>query len=346
MALIILLTMMLIRIMRRRGRMRLRRRVRHRSRVLWHWPWLLRMLLRDGVWLRRMLLRHWTGLLWSWMRLLRMLLWCGTGLLRRRAWLCRMLRSRLHGMVLYRMLRRAGAPGLRRSRMRLRRMIIYGSQCMQLVYLSRSRSIVLLDRGPIDSQLSIVQRRRAGSFRRTYRYGANSGVGKSFHIGGLRSSQISMSVAPVYIVDDSDIIDHGGSMYITHIVIADIDAGDMLPWTEVPITGRRAIGGECNADVHTRTYRRPAVITAIFAPGDPGRGPLVSRHPYPSVRIIIEPVAVVECGPAPAVIGYPCPTILRVHPVATGAIRAEAGAGAGHPYVSVVGIADPGAKWA
>lgn len=150
-----------------------------------------------------------------------------------------------------------------------------------------------------------------------------------------------MPIPPVDIVDDGDIIDDRG---VTYIIIADIDAGDMRSGAGDPITCRRAISAECHADVYTRPDGRPAIVPAIFAPGDPGGRPIVSGHPHPSISVVIKPVAIVESGPAPTVVGYPGPAVFRIHPVTTGAIRPETGAGSRHPNIAVVRIADPGAK--
>lgn len=166
-------------------------------------------------------------------------------------------------------------------------------------------------------------------------------MGKSFHIGRLRPSDIGMSIPPTNIVDNGDIID---DCSIVHIVIADIDAGNMLSGAGNPITCRRAIGAECNADVYTRPDRRPAIVSAVFAPGHPGRSPIVSRHPYPSIRVVIEPVAIVESGPAPAIAGYPCPAVIRIYPMATTAIRPKTRARSRYPYITIVRIADPGVE--
>ena len=174
---------------------------------------------------------------------------------------------------------------------------------MQVTHLGRTCIVIMLDRRPVDRYLSIMQRSRAWSFCRAYRHRANGGMGKSFYIGRLRSPEISMPISSIDVIDNGDIIDHRGSMHIAHVVVADIDAGDMLPGAEGPITCRGTISAECNADVYTRSNRRPAIVTAVFAPGDPGRRPFISRHPYPSISVVIEPVAVVKRSPAPAVVG-------------------------------------------
>jgi len=166
-------------------------------------------------------------------------------------------------------------------------------------------------------------------------------MGKSFHIGRLRPSEVGVSIPSIDVVDNGDIIDDRS---VSHIIIADIDAGNMLSWAGNPITCRRAIRAECNADVYPRAYRRPTIIPAILAPGDPGRRPIVSRHPYPSIGVVVEPVAIMESGPTPAIVGDPGPSIFRIHPMTTGAIRTETGADSRHPNITVIRIADPGAE--
>jgi hypothetical protein len=169
-------------------------------------------------------------------------------------------------------------------------------------------------------------------------------MGKSFHIGRLRSPEISMPIPPVYIVNDSDVIDDRGIMDIPDIVIADVHAGDTLPRTKGPIMRRRPVAGISNADVYPWTDRRPTIITTVFAPCDPCRSPFVTRYPHPSIRVIIEPVAIVEGGPTPTIIRDPCPSVGCIHPMTTCAVRSETGACARHPYITVIRVAHPGAE--
>jgi hypothetical protein len=122
-----------------------------------------------------------------------------------------------------------------------------------------------------------------------------------------------MSITTIDIVDHGNIIYDGGVM---HIIVAHIDIGDMFPRTENPIASRRTIGVECNANVYPRTYRSPAIVAAVFTPGDPSRRPFISRNPHPPIGIVVEPVAVMEWRPAPTIIGQPGPAVVRIHPVA------------------------------
>lgn len=151
-------------------------------------------------------------------------------------------------------------------------------------------------------------------------------MGKSFHISCLRSLNIRMPIPSVHIVDDGDIVNDRGVADIVYIIVADIDAGDMLPGTKIPISRRWTIGAIGDADVYAGTDGRPTIIAAVFAPGDPGRSPFITRGPHPSIRVVIEPIAVVEGSPAPAIIGYPGPAILRIDPVTAGAIGTKTGA--------------------
>lgn len=206
--------------------------------------------------------------------------------------------------------------------------------------------IPALYRRTIYGQLSISHSRRSRSFRRTYGHRPDGGMGKSFHIGRLRPAEISTSIPSVDIVDDSDIIDDRGSMHVPDIIIADVHAGDTLSRTKDPIIGRRPVSAVSNADVYPWTDRRPTIVASVFPPGHPCRGPFISRYPHPSIRVIIEPVAIVEGGPAPAVIRDPCPSFLRIYPVTARAVRSESCARARHPYIAIIRIADPGAVWA
>jgi hypothetical protein len=127
-------------------------------------------------------------------------------------------------------------------------------------------------------------------------------MGKSFHISWLGTPKISMPISPVDIVNDRNIIDDRSIVYIPDIIIADIYAGDTFSRAKIPIICRRSVSAVNNADVYPRTDGRPTVIAAILAPGDPCRGPFISRHPHPAIGVIIEPVAIVESSPAPVVI--------------------------------------------
>lgn len=225
--------------------------------------------------------------------------------------------------------------------------VIHRFQRMQVPHLrGAGGSIPTLYRRAIYGQLSISYGSCSRSFRRTYGHRPDGGMGKSFHIGRLGPAEISTSVPSVDIIDDGDIIDDRGSTNVPDIVIADVHAGDTFPGTKDPIAGGRPVSAVSNADVYPWTDRRPTVIASVFSPGHPCRGPFVSRHPHPSIRVIIKPVAIVEGGPAPAVIRDPCPSVLRIYPVAARAVRSEPCARARHPYIAIIGIADPGAIWA
>jgi hypothetical protein len=128
-----------------------------------------------------------------------------------------------------------------------------------------------------------------------------------------------------------------------NIIIAHIDIGDMFPWAESPIVDRRPVSTKGDADINSRPYGRPAIIAPVFSPGDPGRSPFISRRPHPSIGIVVKPVPIMKGGPAPTVIGYPGPAFLCVDPVSAAAIRTEATASCGNPYISIIRVAHPGA---
>jgi hypothetical protein len=61
--------------------------------------------------------------------------------------------------------------------------------------------------------------------------------------------------------------------------------------------------------------RRPAHVFRTFPPGDPGRGPLISWNPTPSVPTNIGPSAVVVGGPGKTFAGVPVPAVIGPNPV-------------------------------
>ena len=225
------------------------------------------------------------------------------------------------------------------------RTIVDGSQRMQIAHLSGpGRSIVLLHRRTINSELTIPYRGSSGPFRRTYSHRPHRRMGKSFHIACLGSPEIRAPISPVDIVNHRNIIDDRGIMYIPDIIITDIHTGDTVSRTKIPIICRRPVSAVSNANVYPGTDGRPTIIASILAPGDPGRSPFISRHPHPSIRIIIEPVAIMESGPTPTVIRDPCPSIIRIHPMTSRAIGSESAPCIRYPHIAVIRIADPGTE--
>lgn len=79
---------------------------------------------------------------------------------------------------------------------------------------------------------------------------------------------------------------------------------------------RTGIAPQPYTDDKLRPERRPSVKTVTIAPTDPGRRPLITRYPYPSVKRIINPPAVMESGPTPRVKGNPCIAIYGHLPIA------------------------------
>jgi hypothetical protein len=65
--------------------------------------------------------------------------------------------------------------------------------------------------------------------------------------------------------------------------------------------------------------RRPADISVATAPIDPGRTPIVARHPEPSEAALENPAAIVIGHPAPIgfiIVGYPVPApVVGIDPV-------------------------------
>jgi len=113
---------------------------------------------------------------------------------------------------------------------------------MQVPHLRGSgRRAVLLYVRAIDGQLSVTHGGCAGPCRRPYRHGLDGPMGKSFYIVCLRPADIGTSSTPVDVVDDGDIIDHCCISNVPDIVVTDIDAGDAIPGTKVPIGCRRSV---------------------------------------------------------------------------------------------------------
>ena len=63
-----------------------------------------------------------------------------------------------------------------------------------------------------------------------------------------------------------------------------------------------------------RRQRRPADVIVAFAPGNPGRRPLITRNPNPADSAQARPAAVVIRGPAEWLLGDPSPAGVGVNP--------------------------------
>src|SRR5258708_11509419 len=177
-----------------------------------------------------------------------------------------------------------------------------------------------------------------------YRHRADRGMGISCYIIRRGSTQVcSSATSPIDIIDNRYIIDDGRSMDVLNIIIAHVDIGNMVAGTKDPIVGRWPVTAEGDADIYPGSYGRPAVIASVLSPGDPGRGPFISRHPHPSIVIVVEPVAIMKRRPTPAITRYPGPAFVSIDPVPAGAILTEIAASCRHPYISIIRIIHPGA---
>ena len=96
-------------------------------------------------------------------------------------------------------------------------------------------------------------------------------------------------------------------------------------------------------DLDAGAERGPGVAVVVFAPGDPGRCPLIAGQPHPAVIVVEMPAAVMEGGPAPAVVGGPGPAIVGIDPLSAGVVRTEIFGlvGTGDPGIAEFGRADP-----
>src|SRR5207249_2144973 len=90
-----------------------------------------------------------------------------------------------------------------------------------------------------------------------------------------------------------------------------------------------------------RWQRRPTDVPSTALPAHPGRRPLVSRHPHPSVARVVEPAAVVIWRPTPRLIANPGPPRVGEYPVSID-IRAPPVVDVPRaPHRSVVAVLEP-----
>lgn len=169
-------------------------------------------------------------------------------------------------------------------------------------------------------------------------------MGISCDIVRCGSTQIGSSTsAPIDIINNRYIINYGRIMYVAHIIVAHVDTGNAVAGTEGPVVCGRPVTAEGDADIHPWAHGCPAIVTAIFAPGDPGRGPFIAGRPHPSVGIVVEPVAIMKRRPAPAIAGNPDPAFVCINPMSAGAVGAKAAASCRYPYIPIIRIIHPGA---
>jgi hypothetical protein len=146
-----------------------------------------------------------------------------------------------------------------------------------------------------------------------------------------------------YLVIRPIIVDHiifNGDVRDVHRII---DVGNILHWrndvvaqdwfTDVADLAKVVIrGANIELDIHLRTnesslvndartagrQRRPANIIASSPPRDPCGAPvqILSGKPGPTVIREIRPAAIMISGPAKILVRHPCPSVIRVSPVA------------------------------
>jgi hypothetical protein len=131
-----------------------------------------------------------------------------------------------------------------------------------------------------------------------------------FHIAGLRSPHIMPPpTTGINIIDNSNIVYNSHIGVIMYIVTAHVRSVYIGPGEKGPVIGRRPVTVPGFTNLNIGPYGCPAIISAIFSPGDPRWRPVVPRHPHPSIGIIIKPVAIMKRRPSPVVIGEPGPTV-------------------------------------
>ena len=99
------------------------------------------------------------------------------------------------------------------------------------------------------------------------------------------------------------------------------------------------------AETHSGHQWSPAIITASTSPRYPSRSPNIVWYPHPSVKIIVEPAAIMKRRPAPRIIRYPRVAVLCRDPVTTGSIRNETSVNARHPDITILIMVYPCTIW-
>ena len=180
-----------------------------------------------------------------------------------------------------------------------------------------------------------------------YRNRVYGGVHGSFYIctlwpGGIGCAPTSVVIS---ITDNSGASDKGDIIVTGFIISRYISVSNISFIYKAPIIGRYAIPVETDTNIQSWSKRSPAVISVTLPPGYPGRAPLCSGHPKPSIGIIISPATIMECSPAPGVIGNPGPPIGCIHPMPFGRIGSEIGHCAGNPNIAVLWVVHPLSVW-
>jgi hypothetical protein len=97
---------------------------------------------------------------------------------------------------------------------------------------------------------------------------------------------------------------------------------EMLLWNKCP-PEMRGDPVEIDAHMHVWSHGSPGPVIIVRAPGNPCRSPFIARDPHPSEVIVEIPSSVMECSPAPAIIGNPGPSKVGVNPVSACGIGPE-----------------------
>jgi hypothetical protein len=169
-------------------------------------------------------------------------------------------------------------------------------------------------------------------------------MGIFFHVAGLRPPHIMPPPATgVDIIDNSNIVYNGHIGIIVYIVTAHVRPSYIRPGEKGPVIGRRPVTVPGFTNLNIGPYGCPAIISAIFSPGDPCRGPVIPWHPHPSIGIIIKPIAIMKRRPSPVVVGEPGPAVRRKNPMPRSSIRPEPCTDrSGYPYITIPVIIHPG----
>jgi hypothetical protein len=104
------------------------------------------------------------------------------------------------------------------------------------------------------------------------------------------------------IINDGNVFNHGNIRIVVNIIIVHIGSAHVSPGHKSPVINRGPVGIPGRGNLDVGSDGSPAIIATGFAPGNPGRCPIISGHPHPSIHIVVKPVPIVKRSPSPAVI--------------------------------------------
>jgi len=167
-------------------------------------------------------------------------------------------------------------------------------------------------------------------------------VGIPLDIGGAWAGHIPVAAVNIGIIDNGSAVNNGHQAGTWYIIVANVRAVDIGVRRKVPKISHYIVSpAERHINADTGAHRRPAIIPTAVAPANPSRSPFGIGDPFPAIIIIITPAAVVERRPAPVVVRHPGITVIGIHPVAVGAVRAKIILNIGYPNSTEIRVVDP-----